>query len=283
MSTRRTKRRRGEKLLVQNGASICEEVRTLMSNWAERYERRRGTAAEQRRDAGRVRPLRRPLRQSFVWRHGGGRERTIKPHHLMFLRSFALRGQFPFDFPHAKMPELGMLSRALRRLGLSRQARRALSGLRNDADIDRYAPEFLISAYEYGDALAWFDASGVNHDTAVRKTGWARKGSGGCGANNEEHGPNIIGLIDKNDYFMHRTLTGTPTSSASSSTRRGVAPARAARHQMCARQRKYAQRRVAIGHPLRGRHRRAVPSELPPRVEPDRTRLESDQVAALRG
>jgi hypothetical protein len=93
-------------------------------------------------------------------RGGGNRERTLKVHHLAYLRNFVLMHKFEdlsvynhqlcAVFPQSFRPpgpNISMISRALDGMGLSLQARRTVNENVTEADILVYAAHFPFDLY----------------------------------------------------------------------------------------------------------------------------------------
>ena len=218
--------------VVHQGAAIGEQVRKVMHNWMLDFrarEKRKPSPKEMMEHFDRsLNFCSKIFDGELVPKdHAGGTERMLKSYHLTALHELALTQPFKTlswyaqqlysQFPAVSVgglegvPSSPTMSRALRGMGLSLQARRALCAGRLDGDIEMYVFTFLMKASEFGVDVAWFDASGVNRDTGVRSAGWAQVGSGGCGANSEEHGANItvLGMMDRAGYFMHRSYEGS--------------------------------------------------------------------------
>jgi len=173
-----------EDRIVPNGAAIHDgEVRQLMYNFVTKTLE--DTGEKPSTDAlmeryGRSASFCRKVRGGELEpkAHGGGVERTLKVHHLAYLRTYmlehpflkqpvyaaALLVRFPGEFKTVPIAT-AHISRAIKGMGLSYQSRRQICGLIHDGDIFYYASRFPFLAYDYGDNLAWFDATGISRET----------------------------------------------------------------------------------------------------------------------
>jgi hypothetical protein len=215
--------------IVPNGAAIGGCTRRLIHNYASttfNLTGERPTSEELQELFGRSPGLIAKVLSGELEpkEHAGGRKRTLKFHHLVWLRAFILECPFEKQAVYAAALDLrffrefptfplvpSLISKAIKGMGLSLQACRNIDGQVNDGDIYFYSHRFPFLANDYGTDVAWFDATGVSRDTGLHNVGYAEVGAGGVTGYNSANGPNItvFGLMDKNGYFMHRSFDGS--------------------------------------------------------------------------
>jgi len=230
-----------QELLVERGQSIHAHARQLINQWVVRKTTENGGSRPSIENICAAFDRSPSFIRSIVCdgklepaAHGGGMPARFDAAVLGHFYSHAL--EFPLEtlqqyqgwlclnvpgilkYPDGRSrepPGVSMLHTYLKKGGLSRQARRALSSLRHRAEVELYAPEFLLQAAAYGDAVAFFDATGVNRNTGVINKGWARVGAGGCraAAGNFYSGDNltVFSFMDRDGIFMPRVFEGPTT------------------------------------------------------------------------